>query len=93
MGLKWLCRETELTARAGMVLEAARMLTNPPRPPARALPVGEPDISMLRRACLCRARHGLHAAAADREGQMTQFAQWLEEYDVQVIFLQIGNDA
>ena len=68
-----------------MVLEAARMLTDEPLPPARSLAEGDADMIMMLLASLFRARHGLHAAAADREGQMTQFAQWLEEYDVQVI--------
>ena len=71
-------------ARAGMVLEAAAMLTGEPLPPARSLAEGVAGMIMMLLASLFRARHGLQGAAAEREGQMTQFAQWLEEYDVQV---------
>ena len=67
-----------------MVLEAAAMLTGEPLPPARSLAEGDADMVMMLLASLFRARHGLQGAAAEREGQMTQFAQWLEEYDVQV---------
>ena len=67
-----------------MVLEAAAMLTNEPLPPARSLAEGDADMVLMLLASLFRARHGLQGAAAEREGQMTQFAQWLEEYDVQV---------
>ena len=77
-------RETDLVARAGMVLEAAALLTSEPLPPARSLAEGDADMVMMLLASLFRARHGLQGAAAEREGQMTQFAQWLEEYDVQV---------
>lgn len=87
MSLKIVFRESELVARAAMVLEAARMLTSEPLPPARSIAEGNSDMIMMLLASLFRARHGLHAAAADREGQMTQFAQWLEEYDVQVASL------
>ena len=87
----WPSRETELTARAAMVLEAARMLTDEPLPPARSLAEGDADMILMLLASLFRARHGLHAAAADREGQMTQFAQWLEEYDVWVIPCKRGD--
>jgi hypothetical protein len=73
-----------------MVLEAARMLTEEPLPPARSLAEGSADMMTMLLASLFRARHGLAAAAVDREGQMTQFAQWLEEYDVQVSSLLLG---
>ena len=66
------------------------MLTKEPLPPARSLAEGSADMITMLLASLFRARHGLAAAAADREGQMTQFAQWLEEYDVQVSSLLLG---
>lgn len=78
-------------ARAGMVLEAARMLTYEPLPPARSLAEGDAEMILMLLASLFRARHGLQAAAADHEGQMTQFAQWLEEYDVQVTPTEQGD--
>ena len=66
------------------MLAAARLLTLEPLPPARGLAEGNPRLMLLLLAALFRARHGLSEAAAAAAGQMSQFAQWLEEYDVQV---------
>lgn len=78
-------RSGDLVARAASVLEAAAAMTSDPLPPARAIAEGNADMMLVLLASLFRARHGLHEAAAAVAGHMSQFAQWLEEYDVQVI--------
>jgi plastin-1 len=80
-----LCREPDLVRRAEGVLAAARTLTDEPLPPARGLAEGNARLALPVLAALFRARHGLDEAAAAAAGQLHQFAQWLEEYDVQVL--------
>ncbi len=70
-------------ARAETVLTAARSLTDEALPPARGIAEGNADMVLVLLAALFRARHGLERAAAALAGHMSQFAQWLEEYDVQ----------
>jgi hypothetical protein len=74
----------DLVARAATVLETAQTLTHDPLPPARAIAEGNPDLIMALLASLFRARHRLEKAAAALSGHISQFAQWLEEYDVKV---------
>ncbi|BDA45443.1 Fimbrin-2 [Coccomyxa sp. Obi] len=76
-------QEKDLVARAETVLQAAQSLTQEPLPPARGIAEGNADMVLVLLAALFRARHGLERAAAALAGHMSQFAQWLEEYDVQ----------
>lgn len=69
--------------RAEGVLRAVGSLTAEPLPPARSIAEGNDDMVLALLAALFRARHGLERAAAALAGHMSQFAQWLEEYDVQ----------
>ena len=77
-------------ARAESVLRAAQSLTQEPLPPARGIAEGNAEMVLVLLAALFRARHGLERAAAALAGHMSQFAQWLEEYDVQVLLLFLG---
>lgn len=77
-------REKDLVARAETVLAAARSLTAEALPPAQGIAEGNANMLLVLLAALFRAHHGLERAAAALSGHMSQFAQWLEEYDVQV---------
>lgn len=77
-------------SRAEAVLAAARQLTAEPLPPARGLAEGSPELGGALLAALFRARHGL-GPGAGADAQLSQFAQWLEEYDVQVSEWTVGS--
>lgn len=72
-------------ARADSVLRAAQSVTQEPLPPARGIAEGNADMVLVLLAALFRKRHGLERVAAALAGHVSQFAQWLEEYDVQVL--------
>ncbi|KAK9901251.1 hypothetical protein WJX75_002456 [Coccomyxa subellipsoidea] len=76
-------QEKDLVARAETVLAAARSLTAEALPPAQGIAEGNANMLLVLLAALFRAHHGLERAAAALSGHMSQFAQWLEEYDVQ----------
>jgi hypothetical protein len=73
-----------LLERAAMVMDAAKEITADPLPPPAAIAEADERLNLALIATLFNARHGLAGLSEDIDGQLDQFAQWLESYKITV---------
>lgn len=67
-----------------MVMDAAKAITSEPLPPPAAIAEADERLNLALVATLFNARHGLAGLSEDIDGQLDQFAQWLESYKITV---------
>lgn len=65
-------------------MEGAKSLTSEPLPPPTAIAEADERLNLALLATLFSAQHGLAGLSEDINGQLDQFAQWLESYKITV---------
>ncbi len=73
-----------LLERAEIVLTAARSVTTQALPPASAVAEADERLNLALLATLFHADNGLAGLMEDADGQLDQFARWLESYKIMV---------
>lgn len=66
------------------MVEGAKALTSEPLPPPAAIAEADERLNLALLATLFNSQHGLAGLSEDINGQLDQFAQWLESYKITV---------